>query len=99
MKVRAKTTAFDGMKRVRFGQICEVDDRLIERDASGHIVRPRWAEDVDKTLPLPVTTPYPRKSPEITNSVFVPAEKKEEVKAPAVRRGRPPRSSGSASVI
>ena len=99
MQVRAKIMAFDGMKRVRAGQICEVDDRLIKRDEAGNIIRPRWAMDINKPLPLPATTPYQKKSAEYSSAVFTQANIIEEPVKQAPRRGRPPRSSSSASVI
>lgn len=70
MKVRAKKMAFDGLKRVRPGQICEVDDSLIRKDKAGNIIRPMWAEDASKPLAPAATTPYPRRLPEVSESVF-----------------------------
>ena len=83
MKVRAKIMAFDGMKRVRPGQICEVDDKLIKRDADGHIVKPLWCQDINDTVEKPALETYSRGLPEQSASVFK-AEAK--TKAPSKRK-------------
>lgn len=96
MQVRAKIMAFDGLRRVRPGQICEVEDSLIKRDAEGNIVRPRWAVDVNEPLPIPATTPYPRKAPEVAASVFKSgAPAITPAVEPLVKRGRSKASSES----
>lgn len=100
MQVRAKIMVFDGLRRVRPNQICEIDDSLVVRDADGIIIKPRWAADVNEPLPIPATSPYPKKLPEVSPSV-IKAVKPPLVDEPAVaekpRKGR--RLLGSDNVI
>ena len=89
MKVRAKTMAFDGMRRVRPGQTCEIADNLVKRDKEGKIIRPKWAQDVDAPIAEPAISPYKRNVPENSPAAF----------EPPVVESKPAKGKGSRSVI